>query len=325
MKFQAKTLWLPTSVLFLDDEAPFLASLPYAITEAFPCLRHTSPRQAMTVLNQSAVMVDERVSEGVDLDIWFGNCSRFEMVSVVVVDFEMPTMRGLEFCRQIAQLPDVHFPSKRIMLTGTMDKGAAVEAFNEGLIHRYLRKDDPNSMPKLQRYISELQQEYLADLTQKFTLRPNFQARQGSLDWCQDRALMETVHVLVREQGFVEFVCVPGGVVLADRAGSTSMLLIRNSDEMDAQAQRFARVSQLSSESQEQLQRREKIYFDPDMNHLIPVGANGQGLEDKLVPARSILGTLDNYSVALLESYSPVGVEACGLDDFLEHLESPSL
>lgn len=313
-KYLGSAVWLPTSVLFLDDDASFLSSLPFTITEAYPCLRHTSPEQALKVLNQSEAAAETLFKGDMDLEVWFGSCARFETVSVVVVDFEMPTMRGLEFCRQID-----HLPVKRIMLTGTMDKGAAVEAFNEGLIHRYLRKDEPDAIAKLQRYIFELQQVYLLERTQRPELRR--WSGGGAAEWCGDATLMAAIHRLLREQDFVEYVCIPGGLVVADRAGSLALLLVRTGEEMNAQLKRLSVAVELSPTVLDCLKRRERIYFDPAKNDLFSVDADPQALAGKLYTASAVLGTLDNYSVALLDNYAPINIEACGLDDALECLE----
>jgi len=59
-------------------------------------------------------------------------------VSVVVSDFAMPGMDGLEF---FARLPADG--TRRVLLTALCDERDAVAAFNEGWIHRFLHKGDP--------------------------------------------------------------------------------------------------------------------------------------------------------------------------------------
>jgi CheY-like chemotaxis protein len=59
-------------------------------------------------------------------------------VSVVVVDYEMPLMDGLTFCKKLSGLPVL-----KIMLTGHADLKIAIDAFNQGIIDRFLVKDTP--------------------------------------------------------------------------------------------------------------------------------------------------------------------------------------
>lgn len=57
--------------------------------------------------------------------------------SVIVSDFQMPGMSGIQFLRQAQQLaPD----SVRIMLTGHGDLDVAIEALHEAFIFRFLTK-----------------------------------------------------------------------------------------------------------------------------------------------------------------------------------------
>lgn len=60
-----------------------------------------------------------------------------EPVDVVVTDYQMPGTDGLELLRQVTdRFPD----TARLMLTGRAELTVAVDAINEGLIHRFLKK-----------------------------------------------------------------------------------------------------------------------------------------------------------------------------------------
>lgn len=57
--------------------------------------------------------------------------------SIVLSDNMMPGMKGLEFLAEITRLsPD----SRRILVTGYTDLQQAVDAFNHGIVHRYIQK-----------------------------------------------------------------------------------------------------------------------------------------------------------------------------------------
>ena len=55
------------------------------------------------------------------------NSERFAQISVVITDYAMPEMDGVDFLRQIK-----HSEIKRILLTGVADEKIAVKAFNWG-------------------------------------------------------------------------------------------------------------------------------------------------------------------------------------------------
>ncbi|NJD91135.1 MAG: response regulator [Geobacter sp.] len=58
-------------------------------------------------------------------------------VQVVISDFRMPGMNGVEFLRQVCEkYPD----TVRIVLSGYADTGAVVSAINEGQIYKFVSK-----------------------------------------------------------------------------------------------------------------------------------------------------------------------------------------
>jgi response regulator RpfG family c-di-GMP phosphodiesterase len=91
------------------------------------------------------------------------NTERFSRTSVVVVDFAMPEMNGLEFCRSIED-PTV----KKILMTGVADERLAVKAFNEGLIDRFLPKQGSGALDVVVAHAQELQKSYFIDQQRAF-------------------------------------------------------------------------------------------------------------------------------------------------------------
>src|SRR3990167_1596496 len=83
---------------------------------------------------------------------------RHEEISLLIVDFHMPQMDGLSLCRQLQGLP-----IKKILLTGEVDHPKAVEAFNEGIIDRFIRKDSPQLIHEIQQHIKTLSQQFFND------------------------------------------------------------------------------------------------------------------------------------------------------------------
>lgn len=64
------------------------------------------------------------------------NPNRNNTISVVIVDYSMPLLNGIEFCKRLSDLPIL-----KIMLTGHADFKLAVDAFNKGIIDKFLIKD----------------------------------------------------------------------------------------------------------------------------------------------------------------------------------------
>jgi len=85
---------------------------------------------------------------------------RFSEAAVVIVDYSMPKLNGIEFCERIKKLP-----IKKIMLTGEADHEVAVDAFNKGIIDMFILKDISDVIVKLSDAIKKLGIQYFCDLS----------------------------------------------------------------------------------------------------------------------------------------------------------------
>jgi len=179
----------PTSILVLDDDPLFLESLDFQFSDELSCQTFTRPDAALEHLRAQA-------SQHPDFSRYFKDCSdmdlgsearhgdrllrlqlselrsmvddrsRHQRVSVAVVDFDMPKMTGVEFCRAIRALP-----VKTILLTGKAGLETAIAAFNEGLIDSFLQKQDSNVSAALRREIEQLYPKELAAGYSAFRIR----------------------------------------------------------------------------------------------------------------------------------------------------------
>jgi response regulator RpfG family c-di-GMP phosphodiesterase len=113
----------PPTVLLLDDEEMVATALRsfLELETAYRVLTFTSPGQALDAFDS-------------------------QRVDVVVADFMMPEMDGVEFLRRVRDMrPHV----TRILLTGYADIGNAIRAINEAGLYYYLQKPWDNEHLKL--------------------------------------------------------------------------------------------------------------------------------------------------------------------------------
>jgi CheY-like chemotaxis protein len=240
--------WFPTTAIFVDDDAQFLANFILGLDDklayrtfdsAQAALRHLNDFELAPSLSQRycSVLQDGAGSGPNDRLVRFdlsllaqeiGNVTRFAEVSVVLVDYDMPEMDGLEFCRRIAN-PGI----KKVLFTGVADEKIAVAAFNNGLIDRFIRKSDDRVSAIVNRTVRELQQAYFCS-TSKLLQEA---MRADIATYLGDPMFRGYFNALCAKQGFVEsyLTLEPGGFLCLTAEGVIRRLLVYTEADMQAQ------------------------------------------------------------------------------------------
>src|SRR5690606_33452954 len=149
--------YYPTQTILVDDDPDFLDAVSLLLHSSTSYRLFQSAKQALTHVNGSNQHVemirrcyssyktgpfDSDTLNHVDINEIYKevyNSERFLPPTVVVVDYSMLEMNGLEFCIALSN-PYV----KKILLTGQADTDLAVQAFNDRLIDQYISKKDQN-------------------------------------------------------------------------------------------------------------------------------------------------------------------------------------
>ncbi|WP_240702130.1 response regulator [Trinickia terrae] len=239
-----KPFFFPTTVGFVDDSETFLANLTLQLDSQLAFRLFNSPSQALKVLNDSSSSAAQKCqplfstyhdrADGNDahhviamsfeaIGRQVHNARRFDSTSVVVVDYDMPEMNGLEFCRRIEN-PAV----RKIILTGKANEHVAVKSFNEGLIDRFIRKHDVDAIPALNRAIGEMQNAYFDKVCQ--TVLDTLTGTEYA--FLKDSQFAARVTEIFRELGIVERYLSyrPNGLLMLDGLGAAYLLIV-HSDE----------------------------------------------------------------------------------------------
>ncbi|NKB46608.1 MAG: response regulator [Legionellales bacterium] len=176
--------YFPSSIILVDDNPSFLenislqldaAKLTYetchharqaiASIEKKPAAIHSSWLKQL--LHQQEADTQQHCIIDVDISKIYSlafDSQRFSEQSVMVVDYVMPEMDGIELCRHLN-----NNPIKKILITGIDDLNLAITAFNEGIIDRFIVKDDPNFLKCLIESIHEMQHLYFKSITEIIT------------------------------------------------------------------------------------------------------------------------------------------------------------
>ena len=153
MKSKIPLCFYPTQIVFVDDNTEFLATLSMAFPKQFNLTLFDDTDLALKYINEHQredhlIKKNEKPKPEGESEVWVKqvltrqNLKRFDElrikeVSVVVVDYSMPSMNGIEFCESIK-----NSSIKKILLTGHATSTDAVKAFNNNTIHYYLKKND---------------------------------------------------------------------------------------------------------------------------------------------------------------------------------------
>ncbi|TNE67937.1 MAG: response regulator [Alphaproteobacteria bacterium] len=243
----------PCSTLLLDDDEDFLWSLRSVLGRHHAVLGYSSVDGALSYVRASQKLAADafnlfsehgypaegREAESGDRFVLLKSSrihdfavkgGRYKIVSVAVVDEVMPGMRGLDFCRALKGTG-----IKTILLTGQMDDaGATIEAFNTGVMDRFISKKDPLALQKLKGMIEELHHEYLAEKLAPF--RSALRAAEDSGPARDQLAsLMTEVYA---EFPFAEYYyhSRSGGYLLKDADGNSCVCLFAEQAELDGLA-----------------------------------------------------------------------------------------
>ncbi|ASQ45053.1 response regulator [Legionella clemsonensis] len=270
--FSIPTCYFPSTALFIDDSRDFLLNFVLQLDEGLAYRVFDSPFDALDYINKKdceLVMLSQRclseyteanncplTNHTVNLNLnvihtEIYNPKRFSEISVVVVDYAMPGMDGIEFCRRIDNTN-----IKKILLTGQADEKVAIEAFNEGLIHRYIQKSDPHVAEIITKSIYELQLQY-------FQLMSDMVVRMLSVtspSCLHDKKFADFFRQLRQEKSIVEYYLADnsGSFLLLDDDANVNFLIVKNEADMRLHYD-FALDNGASDEILDQLASAEKI------------------------------------------------------------------
>ncbi|HVJ61133.1 MAG TPA: hypothetical protein VM555_00250 [Tahibacter sp.] len=238
--------YFPTTTVLVDDHEEYLDVVPLMLDPMLHLRAFSSPRAALSALGSAGSRPvpgggwlyrwkdrPSQTQELVALDVdsihrIVYDPERFSEVSVVVVDYFMPEMDGVNFCKRLNN-PLIG----KILLTGRAEDSVAIEAFNSGVIDRFIRKSDPLAMNKLEAAIRELQQRYF-ERAAAFVAETLAMGRFGFLRDPAFRSVFDSdVATFQPIESYV--VCNPTGVVMLDAWGIGRFLLVQTDEDLREQ------------------------------------------------------------------------------------------
>jgi len=236
--------YYPTTLVCIDDDHIFLSNFALQLDDHYSYKLFSSPSNAVEFINNSFTdsPLEKRclsyyrpLNENEDLlhfdfnvlEREISDGDRYKEVSVIIVDYEMHDMDGLELCNSIRD-PNI----KKVLLTGVADSNIAIDAFNKGIIDRFIVKNDPHIIETIHTAVRELQHQYFSDISRVIQhtlevttkgLLSNTKFNQFFLQLLNDKSIAEYY--------FVENLT---GFLLISTDGSIFRLIIQNKEQLAA-------------------------------------------------------------------------------------------
>ena len=296
----------PTTICFVDDNQSFLESLDLEMPGHWACRTFTDPEVALAYLQEPVPLeplmdrcfsLHRQSQEALirlDLNMIaqeINHVDRFRRNSVLVVDYAMPSLNGLEFCQALSD------PRIRIaMLTGVADEKLAVEAFNEGLIHRFIPKQSADPIRMVRQFVTELLHEYF----NQYTTRLQTTLAISPPAFLVDTQVAAFVHDLMETNNLVEYYLVddPPGLLMLQSDGRIWRLAFLDPAGIEAQAE-VAREFQAPDPVRKKLASGKAVLFLSGLSPGDYFGDETFPWEEHIQPARPLTGPRGEWSVAI--------------------------
>lgn len=274
--------YYPTRIILIDDNEPFLQNIETQLNiENITCSSFNTPSDFVKYFNEeynihpfsktSFLWLEENDFDHRTIDInireiykTLFNNERFGEISIAISDYAMPDMNGLELFANLKE----DYPLKRILLTAEADEKLAVQAFNDGLIDAFIRKDMQDFSKTLITTIYNLQSKYFNNLS-------HFIMTCLTQDPSNTSCLNDSIFVSFFEalsKKYTEYYLLDefGSYLLMDFEGKPTWLAVKTEEEAESNyeiAKDFSETASVSPDLLETLRNRDKIIFlPPDIN-----------------------------------------------------------
>ena len=291
----------PASVVLVDDDPEFCNQVQIFLQDSHysSCLMSNSreeieknrPKYTVleNILRKEVIIESEEESyETYPLNLSVKNLrglsnnrEKYNQISVLIVDYEMPGLNGIEFCRLFSESTDQ--PVKKILLTGTADDQVAIEAFNEGIIDKFLKKKEKNLSWSLIQNLKECTEQFFTEFTKKMTIFSGFEKNQ----FISDPAFITEFKTILDRNGIIEYYALDsyGSFLLKTNTGTFKILATYLPEQIDALLE-TEDFDTLPLEILDKIKKHELVFYPPS-----PEGFTEKRLEnwsDFIFPAQKI-------------------------------------
>lgn len=238
----------PTTIILIDDDVHYLNNISLHLPHKYANFKfYTNPRSGLKaieeylktpIINKRLNYYEQQNSHNINdlFKINFHNLTnelynddRFQEISTIVVDYNMPRINGLELLNEFKNDNVL-----KILLTGDADEHIAIQAFNDQLIDYYIKKQDPKAEQILFQKILAAQKRYFLNFTKQLIkdIPKNNKFPIAIFDSNFEKYFFDLVHDLKIIE-YYQFEQV-GSYILIDANGNEHCLFTQNEDQLTA-------------------------------------------------------------------------------------------
>lgn len=244
----AAAYYFPTTILLVDDDQQYLDSLGNILDKTAAAYKsfnnpiemqeylksHFKPQhlpEQCVQLKIDTARFNREINvnlEPIQQEVF--NPKRFEHISAIIADHDMPEMKGLELLQQLK-----HLPIRKILLTGRATIQEALDAFNNGIIDSFVSKDQENFQEHLNKTIKHQCIEQFKSDTKNIITGLIFD-RPGYEPSClNSEEFLELLDGIVKDHRIAEYYLIDenGSYVLFDNKARPSWLIVKNQDALN--------------------------------------------------------------------------------------------
>lgn len=279
--------YFPTVTVLVDDQRSFLSKIELNLQEVTALRTFEDPLKALAFINDkytSTLKLDKIIINSMALD---GSSTkpdqhaltidvpailkhlydpkRFLEISDILVDYNMPSMNGINLCEKITSNW-----MRKLMITGDADTNIAISAFNKGIISKFIPKQTEHFTQTL---IECIQAEKACYFTERSTTIMNT-LLHDTYNCLQNPNFTTLFTATCTKHEIVEYYMIDdsGSYLMLDKAGKPTWFIVRSEQALEDDFV-FAEDGKAPKGVLDVLKNREKLafLFSEKDQHLPPI------------------------------------------------------